>query len=57
MNTETRRMLDSEKKEEKVWARPVLTRLDVRETKGKSNACNNDSQFVKGPHGFVGCKS
>ena len=43
MNTGTRRMVDSEKKEKKVWARPVLTRLDVKETAAKPGGACTDS--------------
>jgi hypothetical protein len=42
MNTAIRQAVDSEKK---VWARPVLTRLDVKETAGKPQGCQNDKTF------------
>jgi hypothetical protein len=42
MNTTVRQTVDSEKK---VWAQPVLTRLEVGETASKQVQCTNDSEF------------
>ena len=47
MNTGTRGMVDSEKKEKKVWARPVLTRLDVKETAVKGRPCSHDAAYTQ----------